>query len=583
MTAAEDYNQSTESTALLSANIHNRNPNTSTTSGQQEASQALNPAQSQQQQSTVDDDSGRDEEKPIGMWSGIGIVFNQLIGSGIFSTPALIVLYCGTPMMGMVLWILGGLISISGGMAFVELGLLYPTNGGMMTYLAKAYPRPAHLLAFIFAWTIILFVRPASIAASSIVFADYMLYAVAGGENMENKNPWVYNNKDVISRGIAVIGTIGITALNWWSVKWSLRMSNLITASKIGLLFIVSFTGILVLVGYVTPPAGDEGNGWSRGFEGSSTNLRDYALALNKVFWAYEGWSSLHYVAGEMKKPERNLPMSIGFGISGVSVLYLLANIAFFSVVPIKDAISSGEILGAKFTNAIFGPIGGEIVLPMFISFFVLSTNIIYIYSGSYLITSAHEMGLADWAVSLAPNHVVTRKFSLLLLCSIAIGLLVLLPQGNLFNLLVDMIQYPMWFFYGFTALGCIILERRKKKKNSNGDIDDEAQAFSGGRRRRSSNTSAAGAGTSSSLPVDYLLPESSASSRPPFRTSRLGVILFSATCFFLAMLQFWPPDEKNDKDNKHSPYPFYLVPVLGLTFFAMTTIPWYFSMYRTL
>ncbi|KAJ1680206.1 hypothetical protein EV182_000477 [Spiromyces aspiralis] len=489
---------------------------------------------------TADDES--QQRKPIGLGSGVGIVLNQLIGSGIFSTPAFVVWYCKTPTMALVLWTLGAAISIGGGLGFVELGMMYPTNGGMMRYLTEAYPRPSHLLGFTFAWTIILFVRPASIAAGSTVFARYLVYAMAGGSSMPERHPWVYEHRETVYLVFAVLGTTGVALLNWSSTKWSLWCTNAITVGKVALLLVIAATGLLVLLGVVETPESAV-NGWARGFAGSSLNPHDYALALNKVFWAYEGWANLHYVAGEIHRPERNLPLSIGLGISGVSVLYILANIAYFSVVPIDDAITSGEILGARFTNMMFGTAVGEVLLPLCISLFVLSTNIIYMYSGYHLVIAAYEMGYATWVSKFLSVRTVTPTMSLLMLWVLSTFLLVVLPPGNLFNLLVDMIQYPMWFFYGFTVLGCLVLERRF--------------------------------GQTQQWPAFALIRR--------FRAPRVGCVAFAAVCLTLAVVQLWPPDSDGTStpSDGNGGYPYYFVPVLGICFFVATCVPWYFSMVK--
>ena len=117
----------------------------------------------------------------IGLVTGTSMVISQLIGAGIFSTPSSVLREVGSPGMALLLWGLAALVTIGGGLAFCEMGLMYPQNGGMLRYLAKAYPRPRAYLAFVFSWAANFFIRPAAMSAGGIVFARYFLYAVAGG------------------------------------------------------------------------------------------------------------------------------------------------------------------------------------------------------------------------------------------------------------------------------------------------------------------------------------------------------------------------------------------------------------------
>ncbi|KAJ2765532.1 methionine permease, partial [Coemansia nantahalensis] len=329
------------------------------------------------------------------------------------------------------------------------------------------------------------------------------------------------------ARGVGFGCITLVSAINILSAKWSLRLINLLTVVKIVVILVIVIAGIVAAAGGIDIERNDN---WSRGFRGTSSDARGYASALTKVFWAYDGFTNLVYSLGELRRPERNLPWSIGGSVTIVGFLYIMANVAFFIVVPIDVAINSEEILAAEFTFRVFGRSVGQIALPVFIGLSVLGAICAQTYGVSRLLDSANEVGFVPYGRLICGNH---RRLGTPV-NSLAIGYVLTLvylfapPPGKVFDLLVDFVQWSTWLFYGLAAAGAIVLR--------------------------------------------FTNPHHPLRS---FRSLHALNALFIVFCAYITVFPFVPP--KGGDSN--APYPFYLSPLLGLITTLAGVAPWYARM----
>ncbi|OLY80981.1 High-affinity methionine permease [Smittium mucronatum] len=465
-------------------------------------------------------------ERTIGVLSGAAVSISLMIGSGIFSTPSSVLNLVGSPLMVIVLYVLGGFFSLGGAFSFIEMGIMFPKNGGTLRYLAHSFPKPRLMLSYLFAWSMIMCIRPGSIAANGPVISKYLVYAMAGGPDLSTKHPNLYANQGWIYRGIAVLAISLATLACMLSVKWSLRLINVLTLMKTTLLLFMGVTGILLLAGAIKHEKNDN---FSRGFKGTKSNLGGYASALNKVFYSYDGWSNITYSVGEMINPVKNLPISATLGVGVVTGLYSLSILAYMAAVPISVALNAKEVLAAEFTNRIFGPVFGRIILPIFIGLSVFGSITAQIFSVGRIVSAAADVGYIPWGDKLSKYSPRFKTPFNALAFNWVITMIYLLapPPGDVFDLLVDLVQYPTWIFYGMTAVGCVYLrykypswELRKYK------------AF---------------------LPITYI---------------------FILVTIYLSVFPFIPYDKSSGT------YPYYLSPVLGIVTLLIGFIPYYYRMY---
>ncbi|RKP07187.1 amino acid/polyamine transporter I, partial [Thamnocephalis sphaerospora] len=399
----------------------------------------------------------------MGVFSGTAMVIGLIIGSGIFSTPASIWQLVGSPGMAMVMWVIGGLITYCGALSYIELGTMLPKSGGEQAYLDYAFKKPKALLSFMFCWSLIVCIRPGSGAANSTVFGKYAMFA-AVGPSTELEPGTLKDNYEWYVRAFGIFCITFITTVNMFSVNWALRMHNTLTSIKVIVLFIIAITGVVVMAGGT--PHVEKTTNWDHPFEGTKGDVSTYSIVLFKLYWAYGGWNNLNFSLGELRNPKRNLPIATLSGVSIVTVLYILANAAYFTVVPAATAFAGREILAGSFVNIVFGLHFGRVVLPTFISLSAFGAVSAMTFAVSRVIFVAAREGY------FPASHVFGRlsRFGtpvnalIFNWCAIIIMMLAP-PPGEAFDFLIDMVGYPQAIAYGVAVLGLLWLRRTEPDK----------------------------------------------------------------------------------------------------------------------
>lgn len=252
-------------------------------------------------------------QRQVGLWSAIAIVIGTTIGSGIFRSPASIADKLPGPLPLALIWVTGGFLALCGALSFAELGSQYPRTGGVYAFVKEGFGR---LPAFLFGWAEITVIRAAAVGAIATTFAAYFLRAI--GEPTE------------YARYVAAVAIIVMGTVNILGVKWGTLTINITTIAKYGgLLFI-----ILVALALGLPKTGGH---FTPAMPEGSISTSAFGLALVSVLWAYDGWGDLSYVAGEVKDPQRTLPRALIIGTIAIIVIYLLANVAYLSVLTVDE------------------------------------------------------------------------------------------------------------------------------------------------------------------------------------------------------------------------------------------------------
>ncbi len=289
-------------------------------------------------------DGGKQEgqlERRLGLWSSIGIVIGVTIGSGIFRTPAGIAARVPDPPLMLSVWILAGVITLSGTLSLAELSAMFPQTGGLYVYLREGWGR---LSAFLFGWSELVVIRASALGAIATVFAEYFLRSI--GINPADRGALVH----YLAAGAIVFATL----VNVRGVHWGAAIVGMTTAGKFAALATL-VTASFLLGG---------GRGASFGHFSSGANPVQpglFGLALISVLWAYDGWADLSFVGGEVKDPQRNLPRALIFGTLAIIAIYLLVNAAYLYVSPIEK-VAESRLVAADTMSALFGNIGMAIV-----------------------------------------------------------------------------------------------------------------------------------------------------------------------------------------------------------------------------
>lgn len=280
----------------------------------------------------------------LGLWSAIAVVIGSVIGSGIFRSPAGIADRLPGPLPMLSVWVVGGLFALCGTLSLAELASALPKTGGVYVYLREGWGR---LPAFLFGWSELVVIRAAALGAISVTFAQYFVRVLGFDPAVEPYASW--------ARYVAAAAILLTAALNMRGVSLGALVQNLTTVAKYGgLVFIVLIAFVLGL-----PETG--GQHFAAPSAPGAFSIAPFGLALVSVLWAFDGWADLSFVGGEVKDPQRNLPRALIVGSLLVLAIYLLANLAYLSVLSVEE-IRRSPLVAADVASRLLGQPGVVLV-----------------------------------------------------------------------------------------------------------------------------------------------------------------------------------------------------------------------------
>jgi len=355
-----------------------------------------------------------------------------IIGSGIFMVPATVALLTGSSSLMFIVWILGGIVSLFGALSVAELGAAMPQAGGQYVYLNKAY---GPIWGYLYGWSAVAVINTASIAAVGVAFAEYLGF--------------FFPVSALSIKGIAVFSIMLLTILNIVDVKSGARAQNVFTFLKIG-----AILGIIALGMFM------EG--------GSSTNIRPFfssqslpslvgplGLAMIAVLWTFDGWIFVTYVAGEVKNPGRNIPLSLIFCMIIVTSVYLLINFVFTYTLGI-ETMSTSSLVASDSASVFLGEKGTALVTIIILISLMGANNGFVLTSARINYAMAKDKLFFSLAAKVHPKFKSPAN-ALMIQCVWAC----LLTFTGTFNQLITYIIFASWIFYGMSA-GAVIILRRK-------------------------------------------------------------------------------------------------------------------------
>lgn len=306
-------------------------------------------------------------EAKLGLFDATMIVMGSMIGSGIFIAPSIMAGYMPVPQFLILLWIIGGVLTAFGAIAYGELAGMMPKAGGQYIFLKEAYNS---LFGFLYGWTLFFVIQSGFIAAVAIAFAKYLgVFVPVLSENNIILNFNLFGlNFALNSAQLAGVGIIALlTCINCFGVVFGAFVQNLFTVSKIIAI------ALLVLLAFAI----GDGN-WSNFFESFSIEkfhpivpsdavsmgfFAAFAVAMSKALFAYDAWNSITFAAEEVKNPHKTVPRSLVLGTVGVMLVYVITNMAYLYIIPIKEmALVKDNIVAAAVAEKIFGAIGAQLI-----------------------------------------------------------------------------------------------------------------------------------------------------------------------------------------------------------------------------
>src|SRR2546430_2093167 len=387
-------------------------------------------------------------KRQLGLLDSTMINVGTIIASAIFIVPSVIALNLRASLPTILVWVVGGAVSLLGALSAAELGAAMPNAGGIYVYLSRAY---GPLWGYLYGWSSGVVINPASIAAIALGFATYVGFFFPLGDGG--------------TRVVAVASIVGLTVLNSLGVRLGAVTQNVLTLTKIGLVI------VLIVVGFVLP-GGSVANLaplWSDAPLGKQ--IASFGVALVAVLWAYDGWIEVTYVGSEVKDPERNMPRSIILSTFIAIALYCLVTASFAYVLsPAKMGASS--LVASDAAKVTLGAAGAGLVAVGPIAGTVLAHK-------GVMVTAARaplqqELGGPEHppAAGLPPRLLATvhARFltpipALAVQAVVAIGLTLISTDPswkNTYNHLFTYVVLAEFVFYGMSC-GAVIVLRRKE------------------------------------------------------------------------------------------------------------------------
>ena len=356
-----------------------------------------------------------------------------IIGSGIFMVPATVAMFTGSASLFFMVWIAGGIVSLFGALSVAELGAAMPRAGGQYVYLSEAY---GPVWGYLYGWSAVAVINTASIAAVGVAFSEYLRF--------------FFPITDVSIKGIAVATIVLLTIINILDVKSGARFQNLFTISKLGAIFGIIILGLVM--------EGGSNQNLSPFFSDQSFTklVGPLGLAMVSVLWTFDGWIFITYVAGEVKNPGRNIPLSLIFCMLIVVSIYLLLNYVLIYTLGFTGMNGSDLVV----SDAAFVFLGnkGAAIVTLIILISLIGAN------NGFVLTSARiNYAMAKDKLFFHQASQIHSKFkspanALIIQCVWAC----LLTFTGTFNQLITYIIFASWIFYGMSA-GAVIILRNKK------------------------------------------------------------------------------------------------------------------------
>jgi len=372
-------------------------------------------------------------ERVLSLLDATMINVGGVIGSGIFMVPATVAFFTGSTSLFFLVWILGGIVSLFGALSVAELGAAMPRAGGQYVYLNEAY---GPLWGYLYGWSAVAVINTASIAAVGVAFSEYLGF--------------FFPISDASIKGIAVGIIVLLTIINIVDVKSGARFQNLFTLSKLGAIFGIILLGLVMEGGTnqnLSPIFSD------KPFIGLIGPL---GLAMVSVLWTFDGWIFITYVAGEVKNPGRNIPLSLIFCMLIVVSVYLLLNYVLLFTLGFTG-MNGSELVVSDAASVFLGNKGAAVVTIIILISLIGANNGFVLSSARINYAMARDKLFFNQAAQIH-SRFKSPANALIIQCVWAC----LLTFTGTFNQLITYIIFTSWIFYGMSA-GAVIILRKKK------------------------------------------------------------------------------------------------------------------------
>ncbi|KIJ17538.1 hypothetical protein PAXINDRAFT_167552 [Paxillus involutus ATCC 200175] len=440
-----------------------------------------------------------DAKRQLGLLSAMSLIFNRVIGTGVFAAPSIILNSSGSVGMTFVMWVLGSLVAAAGTAVYVEFGTGLPRSGGEKTYLEYIYRRPAFMVTCVYA---LYGFSVGCISAASVAFGEYALHALAHEPTATNV------------RVVAFLCSTFCLIVHGIFLNFGLRLQNALGAFKLLVLVVIAGSGLLSLVGVPGFAVGeqyDQPNNftWITFWEDSNLGANAFVTGMYNVLWSYIGYSNANYALSEVRDPVRTIKRAAPLAMFLVAFVYLVVNVAYFAVVSKADMLRGGTIPAALFFRNLYGS-ATERALSVVIALSMLGNILAILFTQGRVIQELGREDVLPYSSFFASNKPLNTPLAgLFTQYLVSVILMAVAPPGDAYLFIVNYGSYPL-------AL-CNLL-------------------ISGG------------------LLLLYTHPFKSYNWNPPFRAHKYAVVFFFLSNVFLVVVPMVPP-YAGFEPYEHLPY----------------------------
>jgi len=399
-------------------------------------------------------------KRTLSLPDAVSVVAGSMIGCGIFIVSADIARQVNSGLLLILVWLLAGFITLCGGLSLCELAANIAEEGGQYVYLKKIFNEK---IAFLYGWTLFLVIQTGTIAAVCVAFAKF--FGILA--------PFISTENIIFSLGLynfttqqlfAIIIVILLSYINSRGIKYGVLTQNIFTVTKIlslaGLIFVGLFFGFdfsILKSNFIMP------------INFSFETINVVAVAIVGALFASITWNNITFIAGEVKKPEKNIPRALIYGVILVVMLYLFTNFIYLSVLPLEKIQNAPQdIVAAQTVQAIFGNIGKYIIaLVIMISAFGCANGMILTGSRVYYKMSKDRAFFRPLALINRKTKVPVN--SLWAQCT---WICLLILWGN-YSELLDFVIYASLIFYILVTVGVFVYRKKFPNKSTHFKINN--------------------------------------------------------------------------------------------------------------
>ena len=391
----------------------------------------------------IDSQARPELARDLGVSHAGAIVVGTIIGSGIFLVPAEMMQAVGSAKLVYLAWLVGGLLSFFGALTYAELGAMKPQAGGEYIYVRDGY---GPLAGFLYGWTWFLIAKPASIATVTTglvrILESFSFFAFFS-------HP-IINRPLAVSYGqlVAIAATVAISLLNYVGVKKAGEFQLVFTLLKVAIILGIVVIGFSYRAGSWSHFAGQ--------YSAAKGGIAGFMAALVAALWAYDGWNDLNMVAGEIRQPERNIPIALIAGVATVGALYMLVNAAVQFVLPV-DAVAASPRPASDAIALVWGTLGASVVSA------AMAISMLVTLNGTIMSGARVPFAVARdryFFSALAEVHPRFQTPSVAIVVQAVLSILLLLVGGS-FRQFFSLAIFAEWLFYMIAGSTVFIFRRR--------------------------------------------------------------------------------------------------------------------------